>query len=330
MQLVAASHRPDSFADGRTNGTGNSHDDFAGRQLAGVGGNALRFLLPRAVDKGFGADALDRFHGEVERNAAGRIFAGNHEILRADSEDTGPAEAVVVGQLRFEFIRPQRHQVHRRRADERSDEGGCGLLVDINRLADLLDLSAVHDHKNIGQRHRLELVMGDVDRGRTEAALQLADFDPHRDPQLGVEVRQRLVEQKHLWLSYDRAAHRHALALAAGQLPRLAVEHRLEFENARGFLYAGVDLRFLHAAVAQAVGHVVVDRHVRIERVVLENHRDVAVGRLDLIDDTPADLDLAAGDGLEPRDHAQQGRLAAAGRAQPHAELAVADVEFDA
>ena len=69
---------------------------------------------------------------------------------------------------------------------------------------------------------------------------------------------------------------------------------------------------------------------MRIERVVLEHHRDVAVGRLDLVDDAPADVDFAAGDGLEPRDHAQQRGLAAAGGADQHAELAVADVEIDA
>ena len=36
------------------------------------------------------------------------------------------------------------------------------------------------------------------------------------------------------------------------------------------------------------------------------------------------------GDGLEPGDHAQQRRLAAAGGADQHAELAVADLEVDA
>ncbi len=172
--------------------------------------------------------------------------------------------------------------------------------------------------------------MGDVDRGRRQAALQFADFDPHGDAQLGVEVRQRLVEQEHFWLPHDGAAHRHALALAAGQLPRLALEHGAEFENARGFLDAGLDLGLRHAAVAQAVGHVVVDAHMRVERVVLEHHRDVAVGRLDLVDDTPADIDLAAGDGLQACDHAQQRGLAAAGRTDQHTELAVADVEIDA
>ena len=66
---------------------------------------------------------------------------------------------------------------------------------------------------------------------------------------------------------------------------------------------------------------------MRIERVILEHHRDVAIGRLDLVDDAAADIDLAAGDGLEPRDHPQQRRLAAAGGADQHAELAVADFE---
>src|SRR5215216_1010650 len=330
MQLVAGGNRPDSLADGGAYGAGNPHDDLARRQFAGGGGDALNFLLPGAVNKSFGADAFDRFHGEAERHAAGNCFVRDDEILRANAEDAGLTGAGIPGQLRFDLVGAQRHQIHRRRADEGGDKGGRGLLVDVERIADLLDLATIHDHENIGQRHRLELVVGDVDRGRGQAALQFADFDPHRDAQLGVEVRQRLVKQEHLWLPHDGAAHRHALALAAGQLPRLTLEHRAEFENAGGFPHPRLDLGLGHAAVAQAVGHVVVDGHVWVERVVLEHHRDVAVGRLNLVDDAPADIDLAAGDGLEACDHAQQRGLAAAGRADQHAELAVADVEIDA
>jgi hypothetical protein len=40
--------------------------------------------------------------------------------------------------------------------------------------------------------------------------------------------------------------------------------------------------------------------------------------------------DVAAGDILEPRDHAQRRRLAAAGGADQHHELLVGDVEVDA
>ena len=71
-------------------------------------------------------------------------------------------------------------------------------------------------------------------------------------------------------------------------------------------------------------------RHVRIERVVLEHHRDVAVARRHVVDDVAADPDLAAGDLLQPGDHAQRGGLAAAGRADQHDELLVGDLEVDA
>jgi hypothetical protein len=66
---------------------------------------------------------------------------------------------------------------------------------------------------------------------------------------------------------------------------------------------------------------------VRVERVVLEDHRDVAVLRRQPVDDAVGDADLAAGDVLEPGDHPQRGRLAAAGRADQDDELAVGDLE---
>ena len=67
----------------------------------------------------------------------------------------------------------------------------------------------------------------------------------------------------------------------------------------------------------QAERHVLDHRHVRIERVVLEHHGDVAVLRRHVVDDVAADGDLAAGDVLQARDHAQRRRLAAARRARP-------------
>ena len=65
---------------------------------------------------------------------------------------------------------------------------------------------------------------------------------------------------------------------------------------------------------------------MRVERVVLEHHRDVALGGLEVVDDAAADRDLAAGDLFQPGDHAQQRGLAAAGGADDDDELAVADL----
>ncbi len=100
----------------------------------------------------------------------------------------------------------------------------AGLVVELQRRADLLDRAvAQHDHA-VGQRHRLDLVVRDVDRRRAEVAVQLGDLDPRLAAQRRVEVGQRLVEQEDLGRPHDRAADRHALALAAGELLRRALQ----------------------------------------------------------------------------------------------------------
>ena len=71
------------------------------------------------------------------------------------------------------------------------------------------------------------------------------------------------------------------------------------------------------------------DGLVRVERVALEHHRDVALLRGHVVDQLVADPDLAFGRILQPGDHPQQRRLAAAGRAEEDHELSVADVEHD-
>src|SRR3712207_7602204 len=50
----------------------------------------------------------------------------------------------------------------------------------------------------------------------------------------------------------------------------------------------------------------------RVERVVLEDHRDVAVARHLVVHDASVDHERSAGDLLEPRDHAEHRGLAAA------------------
>ena len=65
------------------------------------------------------------------------------------------------------------------------------------------------------------------------ALVQALDLGAHVDAQLGVEVGQRLVEQEDLRVAHQRAAHGDALALAAGELARLAVEQMADLQHAR-------------------------------------------------------------------------------------------------
>ncbi len=80
----------------------------------------------------------------------------------------------------------------------------------------------------------------------------------------------------------------------------------------------------------QRKAHIGGHRHVRIERVALEHHGDIAILRVEIVDDAAADIKRAASDGFEPGDHPQKGGLAAAGRTDQHDELAVVDLEIDA
>src|SRR5207253_10208943 len=145
----------------------------------------------------------------------------------------------------------------------------------------------------------------------------------------GVEVGQRLVHQERLRLADDRAPHRDALPLPARQLGRPALQHLVEAENACDLLDSPALLRLRDLSHAEPEDEVLVHGLVRVERVVLEDHRDVALARGQVVDDAIADPDLAVGDLLEPGDHPERRRLAAPRRADEDDELALRDLEVE-
>ena len=212
-------------------------------------------------------------------------------------------------------------EIHRRRADEARDELVGGLAVNLQRGADLLNPAVAHDHDAVAERHGLDLVVGhEHGRGRN-LRMEALDLDAHLGAQLGIQVRQRLVEQEHLRIAHDAPAERHPLLLAAGQLLRLALQQFVQPEHAGGAVDRRLDLGFRRFLVAQAESQIVVDAHMLVERVVLKHHGDVAVARRQMVDHPVADADVAAGDVFQARDHAQRRRLAASGRADQRHEL---------
>ena len=171
--------------------------------------------------------------------------------------------------------------------------------------------------------------MRDVHRGHAELALQPGDLGSHLRAQLRVEVGERLVHQERLRLADDRPSHRHALPLPARERPRLALQQPVQTEQRRRPLHALAHLRSREPACPQREGEVVEDAHVRVEGVVLEDHRHVALARVERVDDPVADPDLAFADLLEAGGHPQRRRLAAAGGADEDHQLAVGDLEVE-
>ena len=197
-------------------------------------------------------------------------------------------------------------EVHRRGAQKAGDEAVERFVVDVQRRVALLDEAVGHNDDAVAEGHRLFLVVGDVDRGGLEPVVQALEFGASGDAELGVEVGQRLVEQEGRGVADDGPPQRDALALAAREGLGLAVEQLRDAQDFRGVADALVDVLFLEAAQLQAERHVLVHRHVRVQGVVLEDHRDVAVLGRHVVDDALADADRAAGDLLEPGDHAER------------------------
>src|SRR3984957_14717149 len=218
-------------------------------------------------------------------------------------------------------------------ADEARDEFRLRAIVDLFRRAELIDLAGVHHRDQVGRRHRLGLVVGDVNRGVTILVVQPSDFEPHLFAQVGIEIGQGLVEQQRFRLDDQGARQRHALLLSARQFAGIALREDFEFcrlEYRLEFFGNGVAIDF---AQPQAVDDILGDRHMRPQRVTLEDHRHLALlgrqchrfRRYKPV----ADADLAIGGIEKARDQPQRRGLAATRGAEQADQLPVIDPQRD-
>ena len=92
-------------------------------------------------------------------------------------------------------------------------------------------------------------------------------------------------------------------------------------------MHPAVDLIFGHLFEVQPECDVFINSHMRIERVVLEYHRDVAVFGSNVVDHPVTDIQFALADILKPCNHTQRCGLSASGRADEDHELLVLDLK---
>ena len=170
----------------------------------------------------FGSDAVD------ERPARPRPRAPEIGNGRSRRLDDGLSPLRTIPLSRFMAGEPMKPATNRFAGRSNSSSGApiCSMLP------------RLHHDDLVGHGHRLDLVVRDVDRRRLQSLVQFLDLGAHLHAQLGVEVGQRLVEQEHLRIAHNRAAHRDALALSARKLARIAVEVGIEVEDVGGLLDA--------------------------------------------------------------------------------------------
>ena len=134
--------------------------------------------------------------------------------------------------------------------------------------------------------------------------MQARQLQAHLHAQGRVEVGQRFVEQKDLRVAHNRPANRHALALAARELLGLALQQRPQLKDACGFADFALDQLLVHAGQVQGKRHVLAHAHVRVQRVGLEHHGQVAFGRGDFGDIAAIEFDGAFSDFFQAGDQA--------------------------
>ena len=149
--------------------------------------------------------------------------------------------------------------------------------------------------------------------------------------------RHRFVRHQHVGIERQRARNRDALALAAGELVRIARDRvRGQVDQFEQLARLRQRLRVRHAVIDRALGDGLADRDARIERTigVLENDLDALAVRLQQpprqIRDFAAGKANAAGGRIDqPHDAARHGGFAGAAFADDAERAALAQRQRD-
>ena len=162
-------------------------------------------------------------------------------------------------------------------ADEAHDELRRRMLVERARRTSLLDLALVHDDDLLGDVHRLLLVVGDEDRRDVDLVVETAEPLAKLLADGRVERTERLVEKEDARLDRERPGKCHPLALAAGELRRVAARQALEVHQTEELVDAPLDLGLRLLADGQPEADVLADGHVLERGVVLEHEANAAI-----------------------------------------------------
>ena len=223
--------------------------------------------------------------------------------------DGRPDERAVVEPDRVRPFHRPRQEV--RGAEEAGDERRRGPLVELRRRAELLDPPAVHHRDRVGHRHRFLLVVRDVDERDPDLLLDPLELHLHVLAQLEVERAERLVEKKHARMVHERSAEGDALLLSSRELLRLALRESGQADELEHLRDPSPQLILGDALALEPECDVVLDRHVREERVALKHRVDVPLVRRQPDHVLIAQEDPPFGRLLEAPDHPERGRLAA-------------------
>ena len=169
--------------------------------------------------------------------------------------------------------------------------------------------------------------MGYVYNRGLESLVKFRKLSSHGNSELGVQVGQGFIEQKHLWIPDNGSTKGYPLALTAGQLPRFAVKQLVDTKKISCLSDGPLDFNFGDLAHFQTETHIVINRHLGIQRVILKNHGDIAIPGMNIINKTIPDKHLTRRNHFQAGDQPQGGALSATGRAHQYDEFTICDIQ---
>ena len=163
--------------------------------------------------------------------------------------------------------------------------------------------------------------MGDEDEGDAGPVLDFLQFRAHMLAQFQIQRGQRLIQQQDRGFDGERTGDGHALLLAAGQFRRGFLLMPFQADHGEKLIGLGAPGGLIDTARFQAKGHVFPITHQWEKSEVLEDQGGGAFRRTQAAHVVAADQDAAFRRFHEPGYHAQDRRLAAAGRPQDGEEF---------
>ena len=154
--------------------------------------------------------------------------------------------------------------------------------------------------------------MRHVNNRQAKALLQGADFFAHAAPEPGIQIGQWFIKQQHGGFQHQRTRHRDTLLLPARDFGRQPRTKAAQADRCQRCLGAFGGFLFADTGGDQAIGDIFPHAHMRKQRVALKHHGHIAFAGGKQRHIAPANADAPRAWLFQPRNHPQQGSLAAA------------------
>ncbi|KAF1043511.1 MAG: hypothetical protein GAK38_03926 [Xylophilus sp.] len=132
-----------------------------------------------------------------------------------------------------------RNEAHGRRTDKARDKLIRGTIIEIERRANLLNLTLIHHNDTVPHGHGFDLIVCDIDDRRFQTMMECLNLGAHLNTQLCIKIGQWLIEKENRRLTHNRTSHGDSLTLTAGKLARITIKIGMQIEDRRGLIHFG-------------------------------------------------------------------------------------------